>query len=93
MFTTKKGTPLETTTVNDAYKRILSKAGLPDFRFHDLRHTAATRMMEGGMHMNVAKEQLGHSTIAITLDLYSHVSASLQEDAVAELDRVFWSQR
>jgi integrase len=49
-------------------------------------------MMEGGMHMNIAKEQLGHSTISITMDLYSHVTESLQEDAVAELDRVFWSQ-
>ncbi len=55
-------------------------------RFHDLRHTHATAMLASGVHPKIAQERLGHSTIAITMDLYSHVPPNMQADAVATMD-------
>ncbi|MEO8898698.1 MAG: tyrosine-type recombinase/integrase [Candidatus Dormibacter sp.] len=60
--------------------------GLPHIRFHDLRHSAATLMLSRGVHPKLASEMLGHSTIAITLDLYSHVSANMQREAADAID-------
>jgi integrase len=64
----------------------------PDFprlRFHDLRHTHATQLLLARVHPRIAQERLGHSTVALTLDLYSHVTASMQEDAAAKIDAAF----
>jgi integrase len=58
----------------------------PRLRFHDLRHSHATQLLVEGIHPKVVQERLGHSSIAITLDLYSHVIGTLQEDAAARLD-------
>ncbi len=55
-------------------------------RFHDLRHTHASQMLAAGVHPKVASEQLGHSTIGITLDLYSHVMPGMQADAAEQVD-------
>jgi integrase len=57
-------------------------------RFHDLRHTYATLMMAAGVHPKIVSEALGHSTVAITLDTYSHVTPGLQEAAAQQLDSV-----
>ena len=54
-------------------QQALAKAGLPRIRIHDLRHTAATQLLERGVHPKVVQEMLGHSTITLTLDTYSHV--------------------
>ena len=62
---------------------------LPRVRFHDLRHTHATQLLLAGVHPRIAQERLGHSTVALTLDLYSHVSATMQEDAAAKIDAAF----
>ena len=86
MFTIRKGTPLEARTVWRAFKRILTKAGLRDQRFHDLRHAAATLMLIEGVHPRVVAEMMGHSKIAVTMDLYSHVTQTLQVDAVSRID-------
>ena len=56
-------------------------------RFHDLRHPAATDWLKNGMHQKVASERLGHASVGITLDLYSHVTPTMQPDAVAEITR------
>ena len=61
-------------------------AGFAGLRFHDLRHTAATLMLEAGVHPKVVSERLGHSTIAITLDTYSHVMPHMQAAAAETLD-------
>jgi integrase len=66
---------------------ILRRAGLPDVRFHDLRHSAATDWLKNGMHPKVASERLGHASVGITLDLYSHVTPTMQREAVAEITR------
>jgi integrase len=71
---------------------LLERAGLPRMRFHDLRHSAATLLLELGIHPKVVSEMLGHSQIGITLDLYSHVTATMQQQAVAALDGLFGDQ-
>ena len=85
-FTTAVGTPVEPKTLHTAYKRILQKAGLPEFRLHDLRHSCATNLMEQGINAKIVSEMLGHSSIGITQDLYQHVSPTMQESAVRVMD-------
>jgi integrase len=70
-------------------KRVLSAAKLPDIRFHDLRHTHATLMLLAGVNPKVVSERLGHASVRITLDLYSHVLPTLQEDAISKFDALF----
>ena len=60
----------------------------PSIRFHDLRHTAATLMLLEGIHPKVVQERLGHATISMTLDTYSHVLPTMQADAAERLGRV-----
>lgn len=78
--------PLSPATLDKQYKAVLKKAGLPNIRFHDLRHTNATLMLKAGIHAKVASQRLGHSTIGITMDLYSHVMHEMQEEAARILD-------
>lgn len=66
--------------------KLLAKAGLPMIRFHDLRHSAATLLLSEGIHPKVVQERLGHSSIQMTLDTYSHAVPSMQADAAARLD-------
>jgi integrase len=66
---------------------LLRRAGLPDVRFHDLRHSAATDWLKHDMHPKVASERLGHASVGITLDLYSHVTKTMQRDAVDAISR------
>ena len=70
------------------FKRFLKKAGLPDIRFHDLRHTSATLMLQQGVHPKVVQERLGHSDISLTLNTYSHVVPGMQEEAAGKLDEL-----
>jgi integrase len=78
------GEPLQPNSLTHEFVRILSKApGLPRIRFHDLRHTHATQLLSVGVHPKIAQERLGHSTVSITLDLYSHVMPGMQQDAAA----------
>ena len=78
--------------VKRSFKPLLKTARLPETtRFHDLRHTCATLAMADGVHAKVVQERLGHSTISITLDRYSHVTASMQHDASDRLERLLGS--
>ena len=63
-------------------------AGLPNIRFHDLRHTAATLMLQQGTHPKIVQERLGHSDISLTLNTYSHVLPSMQEEAAEKMDEI-----
>lgn len=67
---------------------LLKRAGLPSIRFHDLRHTAASLMMGKGVHPKIVSEMLGHSQVSITLDLYSHVTPTMQREATEALDAI-----
>ncbi len=75
--------------INGCFARVKKKGNLPDVRFHDLRHTCATLLLTKGIHPKIVQEMLGHSTIAITLDTYSHVLPNLQGEAVRAMDSFF----
>lgn len=88
VFCTSVGTYLNPTRdMLDQLKLLLKKAGLPDVRFHDLRHSAATLLLSVGVHPKVVQEMLGHSQISMTLDIYSHVLPNIQQDAASRLNR------
>jgi integrase len=61
---------------------------IPRVRFHDLRHSHATQLLASGVHPKVAQERLGHSSISVTMDLYSHVTDTMQEDAAKQVDAI-----
>jgi integrase len=69
----------------------MGKAGVPRVRFHDLRHSHATQLLAQGVHPKIVQERLGHSTITVTMDLYSHVTETMQSDAAARLDQAYGS--
>ena len=81
VFSHIDGRPFHPDTVSHTFADIIKKSGLPHLRLHDLRHTHATMMMELGINPKVVSERLGHASVVITLDLYSHVSPGLQEEA------------
>ena len=72
--------------LNVVFKRELAKAGLPRVRIHDLRHTAATLLLTRGVHPKVVQDMLGHSTVTLTLDTYSHVTPALHKEAAHHMD-------
>jgi integrase len=86
VFCNAQGDYLWVATLHRAFKRLLQLAGLPDIRFHDLRHTAAVALIMKGVHAKVIQEILGHSSIKITMDIYGHVFPSMQRDAMASMD-------
>lgn len=77
------GNPVDPSDLNEDFKMAIKKAGVPQIRFHDLRHTHATILLQLGEHPKVVSERLGHSSVTITLDTYSHVLPDMQR-ALAE---------
>jgi len=88
VFTRGDGRPLSRSMVDKSWTRLNARAGVPQVRFHDLRHTAATLLLGRGVHPKIVSEMLGHSTVAITLDLYSHVTPTMQREAAAAMDEL-----
>lgn len=82
-FCREDGTPLHPDAFSDAFWRHAKAARLPRIRFHDLRHTHATLALAAGVHPKVVSERLGHASITITLDTYSHAIPAMQETAAA----------
>jgi integrase len=92
VFCDTEGNPIRKSNLTHrSFKKILAHAKLPDIRFHDVRHTAATLLLAEGVHPKVVQERLGHASITLTLDTYSHVLPSLQKDATEKLNRLFSS--
>ena len=84
------GLPLQPQSLTHQFARLISRVKeLPRVRFHDLRHSHATQLLLAGVHPKIAQERLGHATITTTLDLYSHVTETMQSDAAERLDAVF----
>ncbi len=67
------------------YKNLLKKAGLPEYRFHDLRHTFATRALSQGVDPKTVSGLLGHATVALTLDIYTHLERERMKRAVQNI--------
>ncbi len=86
VFTDSFGAPLKPDTVSKAFSRLVRSLGYSKLRLHDLRHTAATIMLRQGVHPKIVSEMMGHSSVAMTLDTYSHVVPTMQESAAAKMD-------
>lgn len=89
VFCTELGEPINPEFISRSFKRDLKKAGLPEIRFHDLRHGHATMLLELGEDIKVISDRLGHSTITLTADTYSHVRERMQRQASNRLEQVF----
>ena len=85
VFPSPVGRPRDMAYLSFTFHRGLERAGLPRLRIHDLRHTAATHLLNKNVHPKVVQDLLGHSTIAITLDTYSHVMPALAKEASAHM--------
>ncbi|MFC1893986.1 tyrosine recombinase XerC [Chloroflexota bacterium] len=88
VFTSVAGKPIDPGVVSHTFARIAIQVGLNGVRFHDLRHTFASLMLLRGAKPKVISEALGHSSVAFTMDCYSHIIEGMQEDAMALLDEV-----
>ena len=86
VFAYPNGSPLDPSTVSHTFAKIARKAGLANIRFHDLRHAHASLMLLTGADPKVISERLGHSSIAITMDIYAHILPGLQEEAAIRFE-------
>jgi integrase len=88
VFASVEGKPIDPGVLTHNFSRIVIRAGLSNVRFHDLRHTFASLMLLRGAKPKVISEALGHSSVAFTMDVYSHIIDGMQSDAMALLDEV-----
>ncbi len=88
---TSSDKPVSPRNVVRHFKQVLEREELPNIRFHDLRHTAATFLLKENVHPKVVQEMLGHSSIQLTLDTYSHIIPSMQVEAAGKMDGIFKS--
>jgi len=88
VFASVEGKPIDPGVLTHNFARIAKRAGLNGVRFHDLRHTFASLMLLRGAKPKVISEALGHSSVAFTMDVYSHIIEGMQQDAMALLDEV-----
>ena len=86
VFTWEDGRPILPLTFSHAFRRIARRAGLEGVRLHDSGHTHASLMLAQGVHSKIVQERLGHSSISVTLDTYSHVMPDMQREAMAQMD-------
>lgn len=93
VFTNENGSPLHPELITVLFTRHCNTLGLAKIRLHDLRHTSASLMLTAGVHPKIVSERLGHASIAITLDLYSHVIPSMQTDAAERLGSIILGGR
>ncbi len=89
VFSDIEGKPLLPNTVTHAWIKLVRRTGIKPIRLHDARHTHASLMLKQGTHPKIVQERLGHASIQITLDTYSHVAPGLQEAAAARFDQAF----
>jgi integrase len=88
VFASTIGTPIESCNLNHRFQRLAEFARLPKIRFHDLRHTAATLLLAQGVHPRLVMEILGHSSISLTMNTYSHVIPVMQEEVAAKMNGI-----
>ena len=88
VFAREDGSIWKPDTFTADFAKLARKAGLKGVRLHDMRHSHATQMLGQGIHPKIVSERLGHSTVGITMDIYSHVLPGMQENAVLKVDAV-----
>ena len=88
VFSQPDGKPLLPNTVTHNWIKLVRRTGLHGIRFHDARHTHASLMLKQGVHPKIVQERLGHASIQVTLDTYSHVAPGLQEAAAKKFDDI-----
>ncbi|WP_305781540.1 site-specific integrase [Neobacillus novalis] len=88
VFAQKNGKPIQPTEMARNYRKMVEISGLPYIRFHDLKHTHATLLLQQGVHPKVVSERLGHSTIGITMDTYTHVLPNMQKEAALQFEQL-----
>jgi len=88
IFPSKSGTPMDASNLRLDFTRVLLQAGLPKIRFHDLRHTAASLMLNHGIPVIVVSKILGHSKPSITMDIYGHLYNEMQDEAAQLMDEL-----
>jgi integrase len=93
VFSDLEGKPLLLNTVTHAWIKLVRRIGLKGIRLHDARHTHASLMLKQGVHPKIVQERLGHASIQMTLDTYSHVAPGLQEAAAAGFDKMVSPRR
>lgn len=86
VFTNELGSHLATRTVYKRFKSIVTSMGLPEVRFHDLRHTYATLALQNGVDVKTVSHNLGHATVAFTMDKYTHMSMTMQIDGASKIE-------
>jgi Site-specific recombinase XerD len=92
VFTLENGEALDPESVSRYFRQAVKRSLLPQIRLHDLRHTHATLALQAGIHPKVVSERLGHATISITLDTYSHAIPALQEEAAALIAELVFAE-
>jgi integrase len=88
VFSRPDGRPLAVTTTWKRWQALLDRAKVPANPFHSARHSAATLLLSRGVHPKIVSEMLGHSTVAITLDVYSHVTPAMHREAARTMDSI-----
>lgn len=88
VFTDGGGQPVHPHAVYEAFRRIVHNAGVPTIRFHDLRHTHGSLLIQDGVPVKVVSERLGHANIAFTMQTYQHVLPGMQADAARATERL-----
>jgi integrase len=93
VFSDLEGKPLLPNTVTHAWIKLVRRIGLKGIRLHDARHSHASLMLKAGIHPKIVQERLGHSSVTITLDTYSHVAPGLQKAAAESFDKLLNGRR
>ena len=89
-YTTKDyGELIRPTYVSSEFRKLVDSNNIPKIRLHDLRHSHATLLLKKGINPKIVQERLGHASIHLTLDTYSHVIPSMQKEAAKEIDDFF----
>lgn len=89
IFTSRTGTPVDTTNVLHQFHKILEQAGIPRMRFYDLRHTHASLLIAEGVHPKKISERLGHASIRLTMDLYGHLFDGSDKESADRMQKLF----
>jgi integrase len=93
IFTTRLGTPVDTSNILHRFQQILKEAGIEKMRFYDLRHTHASLLIAEGVHPKKIAERLGHASIKLTMDLYGHLFDGSDKESADRMQKLFGGDR